>query len=124
VIPLLIKTREGWDLAENSVIYLENEVQKEKVVGEEGKEWWAEYAEKWDNISIIEFTELHYEAEQLSRLQEIQKIKTHHEACEDYVLSGTLPDIEPFKVLKLQKENTELRELLADLTETVLFGGI
>ena len=121
---MLIKTSDGWKLAENSVIYSENGEQKEKIIGEEGKGWWLDYAERWSTVDVIEFADLHYTPEQLGRLAEIQSIRTHHEACEDYVLKGFIADVEPFRVFKLKKESEESRQLLADLTEIVLFGGM
>ena len=39
----------------------------------------------------------------------------------DYVMEGTIG--EGLEVLELKKENEELKQLLADLTETVLLGG-
>ena len=105
---MLIKTPEGWKLAEHTVIYSENGEQKEKIVGEEGTDWWVDYTEKW-NLDIVEFTELNYTPEQLVRLEEVQGIKTHHGAVENYVLNGEITDVEPFKVLKLEKENASLK---------------
>lgn len=121
---MLIKTSDGWKLAENSVIYSENGEQKEKIIGEEGKGWWLDYAERWSTVDVIEFADLHYTPEQLGRLAEIQSIRTHHEACEDYVLKGFIADVEPFEILRLQKKNSELEGVIADLIQILADKGV
>ena len=115
---MLIKTLNGWRLAEHTVRYIQKSEEIEQVVGEEGKEWWLDFAEKWEHTQIIEFTDLHYTSEQLTRLEEIQGIgEGYMEACSDYVLNGNIPDVEPF-------EGRKIKQLLADLTEVVLIGGM
>ena len=115
---MLIKTLSGWKLAEHTVRYIQKGEEIEQVVGEEGKEWWLDFAEKWEHTQIIEFTDLHYTSEQLTRLEEIQGIgEGYMEACSDYVLNGKIPDVEPF-------EGRKIKQLLADLTEVVLMGGM
>jgi hypothetical protein len=114
---MLIKTLNGWNLAEYTVRYTQRGEEIEQIVGEEGKEWWLDFADKWDHTQIIEFTDLHYTPEQVARLEEIQEIgEGYMEACSDYVLNGNIPDAEPFETMKL-------KQLLADLTEVVLLGG-
>ncbi len=115
---MLIKTLDGWKLAEHTVRYTQNGEEIEQVVGEEGREWWLDFAEKWEHTQIVEFTDLHYTAEQLTRLEEIQSIgEGYMEACSDYVLNGNISDVEPFQVMRL-------KQTLADLTEVVLLGGM
>jgi hypothetical protein len=115
---MLIKTLSGWKLAEHTVRYIQKGEEIEQVVGEEGKEWLLDFAEKWEHTQIIEFTDLHYTSEQLTRLEEIQGIgEGYMEACSDYVLNGNIPDVEPF-------EGRKIKQLLADLTEVVLMGGM
>lgn len=108
---MLYKTKDGWKLAEHTVIYSKDNKQHEKTVGEEGKEWWITFAEKWDNTEIVEFTDLHYTEEQLARLQDIQSISEGYmESCEEYVINGVIPDnIEPFKIMRLEKEIQSLK---------------
>ena len=61
---------------------------------------------------------MHYTSEQLTRLEEIQGIgEGYMEACSVYVLNGNIPDVEPF-------EGRKIKQLLADLTEVVLMGGM
>lgn len=115
---MLIKTPNGWRLAEHTVRYTQNGEEIEQIVGEEGKEWWLDFAEKWEHTQIIEFTDLHYTPEQLARLEEIQEIgEGWVEECNDYVLNGNVPDAKPFESIKI-------KQLLADLAEIALLGGI
>lgn len=115
---MLIKTLNGWRLAEHTVRYIQKSEEIEQVVGEEGKEWWLDFAGKWEHTQIIEFTDLYYTPEQLARLEEIQEIgEGYMEACSDYVLNGNIPDAVPF-------EGRKIKQLLTDLTEAVLMGGM
>lgn len=122
---MLIKTTDGWKLAEHTVIYARYGETVEQPVGSEGKGWWLDFAEKWPDTEIIEFTDLHYTDEQLARLAEIQAVSGNEEVLEQYVLDGTFPEGDhPLTMLQLQKENAQLKTLLADLTEVVLLGGV
>ena len=40
----------------------------------------------------------------------------------EYVIDGTIGD--GLEIMELKRENEELRQLLADLTEVVLLGGV
>ena len=119
---MLIKTMDGYKLAEHTVIYKKNNKTIEQAVGEEGKEWWLDFAEKWSDTEIIEFTDLHYTDEQLARLDEIKIMELSDNVLDEYVINGVAG--ESMGTFVLQKENENLRALLADLTEVVLLGGI
>lgn len=119
---MLIKTIDGWTLAEHTVIYIKNGETIEQAVGEEGKEWWLDFAEKWSDTEIIEFTDLHYTDEQLARLEEIKIMELSDNVLDEYVINGVVDA--SMGTFALQKENENLRALLTDLTEVVLLGGI
>ena len=84
------------------------------------KEWWTDFAEKWDHTEIIEFTEIELTEEQITRFEEIKYMpEDFMEAYIDYVLNGEFPNEfpknHPFMLLKAQKEN-EIQDIaLLDL---------
>ena len=119
---MLIKTLDGWKLAEHTVRYTQNGEEIEQVISEEGKEWWLDFADKWADMEIIEFTNLHYTDEQLARLEEIKIMELSDNVLDEYVINGVAG--ESMGTFALQKENENLRALLADLAEVVLLGGI
>ncbi len=122
---MLYKTHDGWRLPERTVIYTQNGQTIEQPVGEEGIEWWQQFADKWEHTEIIEFTELHYTDEQLARLGEVQNIGEGYTAeCESYVIDGTIPDAEPFKIIRLEKEKAELQGVLDDLIQVLVDKGV
>ena len=81
------------------------------------KEWWVEFAEKWEHTEIIEFKELELTEAQLRRFE---KIKHESESFKNdyinYILNGVfpeeLPKTHPLYLLKLEKENEEMKTVL------------
>lgn len=119
---MLFKSKEGLELAKIRVRYTKNEEEFEKKIGEEGKQWWLDFAAKWEDTNIIEFVDIIYTAEQLSRFEEVKDIKVGEDVLNDYVIDANIENMpEDFK---LKKENENLKQTLADLTETFLLGGI
>lgn len=118
---MLIKTLNGWNLAEYTVRYTHRGEEVEQIVGEEGKEWWLDFAEKWEDTNIVEFTDMVYTEEQLARLEEIKNLDIADNIANEYVMDGIIGA--GMEVFALEKENAKLRGLLADLTEVVLLGG-
>jgi hypothetical protein len=119
---MLLKTIDGYELATSKVVYTKNGEQIEQVVGEEGQQWWLNFAEKWDHTNIIEFTDVVYTDEQLARLEEVKNLDISDSVASEYVMEGIIG--EGLEMLTLQKKNAELESLLADLTEVVLLGGM
>lgn len=121
VVYVLYRDNEGLKLCDARVKYIRDGETIEQYVGEEGKEWWLEFARKW-SIEIVEFLDVVYSEEQLARFEEVKGLDVNEVALQRYVEDRIIGD--GLEILKLQKENKELRQLLADLTETVLLGGI
>lgn len=119
---MLLKTIDGYELATSKVVYTKNGEQIEQVVGEEGQQWWLDFAEKWEHTSVIEFTDMVYTDEQLARFEEIKDLDVSDGIANNYVMDGVIG--EGLGMLALQKKNAELELLLADLTEVVLLGGM
>ena len=84
------------------------------------KEWWIDFAEKWENTEIIEFVEMNLTGEQLARAREIEQLiidEGHRDICIDYILDGVFPEgiNHPLRNLQLQRESLVRDEYLIDL---------
>lgn len=93
------------------------------------KQWWVDFAVKWDHTEIIEFIEIKLTEEQLERVAEIEAIpldEGYRSMAIEYILHGVFPEgmTHPLRGLQIEKEQQKLRGLLADLTEIVLLGGM
>lgn len=57
------------------------------------KQWWNDFAAKWEHSEILEFEDVSYSEEQKARLEEVQGIGEGFEYyAARYVLDGTFPD--------------------------------
>lgn len=119
----LNKTPSGWKLAQQTVRYTRDGEDFLQVMGDEGEQWWHDFAAKWPETTGIEFTDLHYTPEQLARLEEIQDVEGRYiEEMERYVLDGIISDIPFFmpKPEEMQAQtllNTEFLVILAEITQ-------
>ena len=76
------------------------------------KEWWTDFAEKWEHTEIIEFVEVELTEEQAKRAEEIEQLpmdEGFREICIDYIMGGVFPEgiNHPLRQLQIQKENQE-----------------
>ncbi|HSH35332.1 hypothetical protein [Schnuerera sp.] len=117
---LVQKQANEWQLFTHKVRFIDNGVESEVYTSDVA--WYNKFAEIHDNFSLVEVTEVTYTAEQLSRLEEIKNLNISDSVANDYVIEDIAG--EGLELLALKKENNELRQLLADLTEEVLMGGM
>ena len=118
---MIIKKNNELKLAEKKVKYIQRGIEIEQIVGEEGIQWWNDFAEKWEHTSIIGFEDVQHTEQQVKRFEEVKNMKASESILQDYVVEGIIG--EGLEILALKKENEELKQLMADLTETVLLGG-
>jgi hypothetical protein len=117
----VFKAKDRWDISRKAVRYIRNSEEFLQVLGDEDEQWWHDFAAKWPETTIIEFIDLHYTPEQLTRLEEIQNVDGQYaEEIERYVLEGTIPDIPFFmpKPEEIQAQillNTEFLVVLAEI---------
>ncbi len=92
------------------------------------KQWWTDFAAKWEHTEILEFEETSFTDEQKARLEEVKNVKEGFESyVAQYVLDGTFPDEledekerlknHPLRLLQLEKENSRQGQTI---TETEL----
>jgi len=119
---MVIKKQEEFELQTLSVRYTKDGQEFEKEVGEEGRAWWVAIEQKWENITYVEFFETIYTESQLVRFNEIKSVKGNENTINEYVMHGKIGDA--LETMVLKKQNEELRQLLADLIEVMLMGGV
>jgi len=119
--PILIYKQDNdeWGLFTHKVKYVENGIEQEVCTSDPS--WYQSFEQMHDNFSIANITEIVYTPEQLARLEEIKSMPIADTVANDYVIEGIHGD--GLEMFALQKENHELKELLADLAELVLLGG-
>ena len=87
------------------------------------KEWWEDFANKWEHTTIVNFEDVILTDEQLERFEEIKNMpEDFPNVYEKYVLDGVfnteeLPSTHPFQMLRINKNNL-------DLWDVLLFGGV
>jgi len=119
---MIYKENNDLVMANEKVLYKRNGETIEQYVTSEGKEWWLDFAEKWEDMTIVEFVDVVYTSEQLARFEEVVNTNISEAVLNDYVMDGIVG--EGLEVVMLKKENEELKQTLADLIETVLMGGL
>lgn len=118
---MLYKDNGELKLAEEKVLFKRNGIVQEQIVVE-GRDWWLSFEKQWSDMVISKFESIVYTPEQLGRFEEIKVLDVCETILNDYVMDGVVG--EGLEMLALENENKELRQLLADLTEAALFGGV
>ena len=116
---MLEKMNNGFKLYPWKVRYIQHEEEIEQWALP-NKEWWTDFADKWEHTEIIEFIEVELTAEQLARAREIEQLQIsegHRDICIDYILEGVFPEgiTHPLRDLQVQRESLVRDEYLIDL---------
>lgn len=116
---MLEKMNNGFKLYPWKVRYIQHEEEIEQWALP-NKEWWTDFAAKWEHTEIIEFVEVELTAEQLARAREIEQLQIsegHRDICIDYILEGVFPEgiTHPLRDLQVQRESLVRDEYLIDL---------
>ena len=120
--PILVckKQDNEWGLFTHKVEYVENGIEQSAYTNDPS--WYQAFEQMHENFSVTNITEIVYTLEQLARLEEIKSMPIADTAANDYVMERIHGD--GLEMFALQKENSELKGLLADLAELVLLGGV
>lgn len=119
--PILVKKKdkEYLELVTHRVKFVDKNGEQEVYTSDVA--WYEKFATMHSDFDLLEVTEMTYTAEQLSRLEEVKNLDIADTVLNDYVMEGVIG--KGLEILALKKENEELKQLLADLTEVVLLGG-
>ena len=73
------------------------------------KEWWVDFAGKWDHTEIIEFIEVALTEEQLARFEQVSfgLPEAFSSIYTDYILDGKFPEGVAHPLIKLQLANKD-----------------
>lgn len=104
-----------WALSPFKVKYKQHGETSEQYTDD--KQWWKDFAAKWEHTEIIKFKDVTYSKEQKARLVDVQNVKEGYEYyAAQYVLDGTFPDEmeddeermknHPLRMIQIKKENT------------------
>lgn len=102
-----------YKLRKEAIVYTRGDEEYTQVVVE-GRQWWIDFEAKWEDMAIVEFKDIAYTDEQLQRFEEIKDIDANEDLLSEYVMSGEA---------RGELEILAIKQLMADLTETVLLGG-
>lgn len=91
----------------------------EKYVLGEGRKWWEDFNEKWDNVILIEFNDVSHTAEQLTRFENVKNISANEEILNDYILEGIFPEgvNHPLRNIQVEKD-------MSDMFFEIMMGGM
>jgi len=108
---MLIRKSRKWQLYPHKVKYVQHGEELEQYALP-NKQWWIDFADKWEHTEIIEFTEVELTEEQQTRVTEIEELpmsEAFRGICIDYILNGVFPEgiNHPLRDLQIQKENQE-----------------
>ena len=104
-----------WNMCTEKIKYTQRGDEITQYIGTEGRDWWIEFAEKWEHTEIIEFISVATTGEQLERLDEINQLNISEgfgAELSDYVKFGIFPEgfnhiLRPIQILKQQDDQDE-----------------
>ena len=108
----------------------EHEGEVIKFVGQEGKQWWIEFAELWkETFELVGFEETQIKDEWIERLEEINNLNLPEEISliEEYVYDEDVSQVDsqhPLYKFKLEKELLGTQKLVFDIQKNALLGGM
>ena len=114
---MLIKKGNRFELYPHKVRYNQHGKEREQWALP-NKEWWVDFADKWQHTTIIEFQEVTLNQIQLERFAEVETgiPESFASACVDYILEGVFPDgiTHPLRQLEIKKQQDEQDSYLID----------
>lgn len=118
--PILVERVNGkWELYTHRIRFVDKGNDQEVYTSDVA--WYEKFATLHDDFEILDVILMQYTEKQLGRLAEIETMDIADTVASEYVMEGIIGD--GLEILELKRENKELKQLLADLTEVVLLGG-
>lgn len=115
----MIYYRSGqWFVSTEKIVYSRDGEVLESVIGQEGKQWWKNFANEWKDMKIINFSDLENITPLiLSRLEKANKYKIaedYLEQVEEYVLEGSFSKESghPLQIIEQAEANLRREELM------------
>lgn len=126
---MIFYERGQWHFCTEKVRYIQRGQEVEQYVGQEGKQWWLDFAAKWDHTQIIEFVPVESTDEQLARLEEINHLRIPDgfgAMLTNYVRDGVFPEglAHPLRQLQIAKEQERQDQDIADAFYELMKVGV
>lgn len=119
--PILVEWKnKKWNLITHKVKFIDNSTENETYTSD--VDWYEKFNEMHSGFRLKEVTEVSYSQEQLERFEEVKNMVLADSVASDYIIDGITG--RGLEMIALRKENKDLRQTLADLTEVVLLGGM
>ena len=118
-----------WHFCAEKVRYIQHGKEITQHVGEEGKQWWLDFAAKWDHTEIIEFVPVEATEDQITRLEEINQLRIPDgfgSMLTGYVQDGAFPEglAHPLRQLQIAKEQERQDQDIADAFYELMKVGV
>lgn len=124
---MLIKKGNRFELYPHKVKYIQRGEEYEQWALP-NKEWWTDFADRWEHTEIIEFVEVELTEEQQARYEQIKYDipEAFREACIEYILEGKFPDGIAYPLTKIQllKKDMEQNDDLNITAETAVYTAM
>ena len=118
--PILLEKVNGkWELYTHRIRFVDKGNDQEVYTSDVA--WYENFSTLHEGFELTEVVPMQYTEKQLERLSEIETMDIADTVASEYVMEGIIGD--GLEILELKRENKELKQLLADLTEVVLLGG-
>lgn len=119
--PILVERVNGkWELYTHRIRFVDKGNDQEAYTSDVA--WYENFSTLHEGFELTEVAPMQYTEKQLERLSQIKTMNIADTVASEYVINGTIGD--GLEIMELKRENEELRQLLADLTEVVLLGGV
>ncbi len=118
--PILVERVNGkWELYTHRIRFVDKGNDQEVYTSDVA--WYENFSTLHEGFELTEVVPMQYTEKQLGRLAEIETMDIADTVASEYVMEGIIGD--GLEILELKRENKELKQLLADLTEVLLLGG-
>ena len=119
--PILVERVNGkWELYTHRIRFVDKGNDQEVYTSDVA--WYENFSTLHEGFELTEVVPMQYTEKQLERLSQIKTMDIADTVASEYVMEGIIGD--GLEILELKRENKELKQLLADLTEVVLLGGV
>ena len=130
VVKLIYYKNGKYHISNLKVHYIdEHEGEVIKFVGQEGKQWWIDFAENWeDTFELKGFIEVEVTDEQLKRLEKVNELNLQEgiTLIDEYVLENDLFNVDlghPLQVIKMEQDLINTQKMAMNLQKQLLLGG-
>ncbi len=87
---MIYRDSEKWALCPQKVTYTKEGINFEEYTN--NPTWWQNFAQKWDNIEILEIVDAEYTQDEIDRLNKVKSMSEGHGAAvRQYVETGEFP---------------------------------